>query len=178
MRFDFTIFGALEEMADISYVAGTLTNTPAYPTFKSAAFQIGSANYAPRFRDISFTQNATVRPVPAPNASSGVAGFATMDREPRLTFDPEMDRQANSGWWAMLRDGAPMNDCTFKVGVAGGSPGWNQIKMRFPSNGSSAQLQLTSQTRSSRDGLVTLPSTLLATLATGNDDFSYLLDNV
>src|SRR5262245_40769981 len=97
MRFSFSIAGQLEEVADISYVAGTLTLTPAYPTLKSAAFQVGAANYAPRFRDISFQQNQTVIFVPSENAVGAVAGAAVMDRNPRITFDPEADREANSG---------------------------------------------------------------------------------
>jgi hypothetical protein len=174
MRWTFSIAGMLEEIADITYVPGTLTLTPQYPTLRNAAFQIGATNYAPCFRDISFSQGQVIVPVPCQNAVSGVAGFAVMDRNPRLTMDPVVDREANSGWWTALSTGSPLKDCTFTLGAAGG---WNQCKVRYGATGGN-QLQVVSQGLSQRDGILTLPTTLLATLATGNDEYSYLFDNV
>ena len=173
MRFSFSIYGQLEEIADISYVAGSIVLTPAYPTLKSAAFQIGAANYAPRFRDISWQQNQTVVPVPSENAVGAVAGFAVMDRNPRLTFDPEVDREANSGWWTALSTGAPLKDVTFTMGTSGG---WNQLKFKVGAAAGN-QGQVVSQGLSSRDGIVTAPTVVLATISAGNDDYSYTFDN-
>jgi hypothetical protein len=175
MLWSFTLLGQVEDMADIPYVPGTLITTPGYPRLVSANFQIGATNYAPRFRDLTFNVNQAVVYVPSENAVNGVAGSAVMDRNPRINFDPEVDRQANSLWWVALRDGAPLKDCTFQVGSP--TVPWNQIKLRFGASGG-AQLQVVSQGLDSRDGILTLPTTLLATLSAGNDDYSYLLDNV
>jgi hypothetical protein len=175
MRWSFSLLGQLEEIADIAYVNGTLVLTPGYPTFKFANFQIGATNYAPRFRDISFTQGQTVVYVPSENAVNGIAGAAVMDRNPRLNFDPEVDREANSGWWVALRDGAPLKDCTFQVGNT--TVAWNQCKVRFGATGG-AQLQIVQQGLSVRDGILTTPTQALATITSANDDYSYLFDNV
>ncbi len=172
VRADFSLLGALEERADITYVSGALAITPAYPTLKSAAFQIGSTNYAPRIANVGFDLGNTVAPIESINAAGAVAGFKIFDRNPRLSIDPEADREATSTWWAQLRDGAPMNDCTFQVGTAL----YNRLKFRFASNGTGAQLQAVAQSIAARDGLTILPTILLATIASGNDDYSLLFD--
>ena len=175
MLWSFTLLGQVEDMADITYVPGVLITSPGYPRLVSANFQIGATNYAPRFRDLTFNVNQSVVYVPSENAVNGVAGSAVMDRNPRINFDPEVDRQANSLWWVALRDGAPLKDVTFQVGSP--TVPWNQIKLRFGATGG-AQCQVVSQGLDSRDGIMTQPTTLLATLAAGNDDYGYLLDNV
>jgi len=175
LLYTFNLQGQLEEEKDITYVPGTLVLTPGYPRLVGANFQIGASNYAPRFREISFSQGQSVVFVPSENAVNGVAGAAVVDRNPRLSFDPEIDREATSGFFAALRDGAPLKDCTFQVGST--AVAWNQIKIRFGASGGN-QLQLVEKSRDSRDGIVTQPVTALATIANGNDDYSYLLDNV
>jgi hypothetical protein len=173
-RWSFSISGQLEEIADITYVNGTLVLTPGYPTFKNAQFQIGATNYAPCFRDVSFTQGQTVVFVPCENAVNGIAGAAVMDRNPRITFDPQVDREALSGWYTAINTGL-LKDCTFQVGST--AVAWNQGKIRFGATGG-AQLQIVQQGLGVRDGILTLPTTALATLSSANDDFSYLFDNV
>lgn len=172
LMWDFGIMGALEERADITYVNGTLSPTPTPPVTKAALFQIGSTNYAPRIKSVGFDIGNTVQYIDSINAAGGVAGVKIFDRKPILTIDPEADREANSGWWAMLRDGAPLNDCTFQVGATA----YNRLKFKFPSDGVSSQLQLIAQQLAMRDGLAALPSTLLPTISAGNDDWAIVAD--
>jgi hypothetical protein len=174
MRWSFSISGQLEEITDIPYVNGTLVLTPGYPTFKGANFQIGTTNYAPCFRDISFNQGQTVVFVPCENAVNGIAGAAVMDRNPRLTFDPQLDRESLSGWYTAINTGL-LKDCTFQIGNT--AVPWNQCKVRFGA-AAGAQLQIVQQGLGVRDGILTLPTTGLATLSSANDDYSYLFDNV
>lgn len=171
LRADFTFQGALEERADITYTGGTIALTPVFPTLKSAQFQIGSTNYAPRIANVSFAVQNTMRYLESINATSGVAGVKIFDRKPELTIDPEADREANSGWWAQLRDGGPMGDMSFQVG----STQYNRMQIRVSAASTpGSQLQLVSQGLGSRDGIMTLPSRLLATIAAGNDDYAFM----
>src|SRR3990172_9183109 len=48
----FAFQGMLVGEADVSFVAGTIAGTPAYPTVKSPALQIHTHNYAPRIATI------------------------------------------------------------------------------------------------------------------------------
>lgn len=171
LQLDFSYFGSLEERADITYVSGTLSNTPGFPRTVSAAFQKGTGNYAPRIQNMNFAMNNTVRPIPSVNAANGVVGFFVEDREPRFDFDPEADREANSAWWASLDDGAPMDDITFQVGSAQ----YNRLKFQFGAAGISTA-QLVDQSISARDGIVTLPTRYLLTISAGNDDWALVAD--
>lgn len=168
---DFALTGALDERADITFVAGTLAGTPSYPTFKSSAFQIGTANYAPRIASVGFDLANQMQAIPSINAASGIAGWIIADREPRLTIDPEADLEANSAWWASLRDGTPLMDCTFQVGAAQ----YNRLKFQFTAT-AAAGLQVFEQSFGTRDGLTSVPTSLLATISTGNDDVALIFD--
>jgi hypothetical protein len=173
-RWSFSLSGQLEEIADIPYVNGTLVLTPGYPRLVGANFQIGATNYAPRFQNISFNQGQTVVYVPSENAVNGIAGSAVMDRNPRIQFDPEVDREALSGWYTAINTGL-LKDLTFQIGNTGVP--WNQCKVRFGAS-AGAQVQIVQQGLGVRDGILTLPTTALATITSANDDYSYLLDNV
>jgi hypothetical protein len=172
-RFDFSFMGALEERADITYVAGTLAKTPAFPTFKSAAFQIGTTNYAPRIADMAFDIANVVGAIPSINGAGGIAGHLILNRNPRVTLDPEADREANSAWWAALRDGAPLKDLSFQLGTAQ----YNRMKIRASAAATpAATVQVVAQSLGARDGLMSLPTTLLCTLDAGEDDFAKVFD--
>lgn len=173
LRTDFSIMGAIDERADITYVPGVLSPTPTPPVTKGAAFitDDGSA-YTPRLKSIGFDAGLTVAYVDSVNAAGAVAGAKIFDRSPTLTIDPEADREANSGWWAMLRDGSPMNFCTFNVG----NTAFNRQKFRFGANGTDRLLQLVKQGLSMRDGLAALPSVLRATLSAAGNDYSMRFD--
>lgn len=167
---DFTIFGAYTR-ADHTYVAGTIPITPAYPTFKSAAFQIGSTNYAPCIADVGLDLGVSVRYQRCMNAVSGVAGAYVGDRRPRLTLTPVADLTSNMDWWTRLSTGAPLDDCSFQAG----GTAFNRIKFRFGSALGST-LQTISQSFSGRDGIVIAPTEFLPTINAGEDDFALLFD--
>ncbi|HEX7786606.1 MAG TPA: phage tail tube protein [Methylomirabilota bacterium] len=175
IRMDFTFMGALESRADISYVGGTLTTTPQFPTLKSAAFQIGSTNYAPRIAEISFDLGNRIIPIPSINSAQGVVGHTVIDRRPEFTIDPEADREANSGWWDALSDGDPMKDLSFQVG----SVQYNRVKFRASADaspGPASTVQVVAQSFGARNGIMALPTRLLATIDSANNDFAITFD--
>jgi hypothetical protein len=140
---------------------------------KGAAFVLDDgAGYSPRIKSIGFDAGLTVAYVDSVNAAGAVAGAKIFDRSPMLTIDPEADREANSGWWAMLRDGAPMNFCTFNVG----NTAFNRQKFQFGAGGTNRLLQLVKQGLSMRDGLAALPSVLRATLSASGNDYAIRYD--
>ena len=169
---EFSMIGSFEEEADITFVNGTLTLTPQFPTLVSAAFQIGAGNYAPRIRNVAFDMGQRVGRLPSINASTGVGGFKVVDRRPTLVIDPEVDREANSGWYAAFRDGSPLKDCTYQLGDSA----LNRLKFQFASDGATANLQVIGHELDSRDDLSAFRITLLPSIQSGNDDWSLLFD--
>lgn len=169
---EFSFVGAFEEEKDITFVGGVLTLAPRYPQLVSAAFQIGSANYAPRIRTVGFDMGNRVGRLPSINAATGVAGFKVVDRRPILTIDPEVDLDANSGWWAAFRDGEPLKDSTYQLG----STTKNRVKFRFAANGTDSNLEVITHELDSRDDLTCFRISLLPTLSTANSDWSLLFD--
>jgi len=173
VRADFTFMGALQERADITYAGGTLATTPQFPTLKSAAFQIGAANYAPRIAEISFDLGNRIIPIPSINSAQGVVGHTVIDRRPEFTIDPEAAREADSGWWAALSDGDPLKDLSFQVGSAQ----YNTINFRASAAGTpGSTVQVVAQSFSARNGIMSLPTRLFATIDSANNDFAILFD--
>ncbi len=173
-RVTFDLEGVLEEMADVTFAAGTLLTTPKYPILQSAAFQIGSNNYSPRIREFTFAMgNQLVRVPDISAANAGLVGFMIADREPSLVIDPETALDATSSWWAALQDGDPLQDCTFQLGTAQ----YNRLKFQFASGGSNAGIQVVAQDWVDRDGIAALRTTLRPTIANGaNSDFALVFD--
>lgn len=166
----FTFQGMVDAVADITYVAGSVAATPAYPTLKSALFQIGTANYAPRIASVAFAAGVSLLRAPSINAAQGIAGFHAADRNPRLTIDPEADRDANFAWYAALRDGT-LQDSTFQAGATQ----YNRLKFNFNA-AAAAGLQVIGHGFAVRDGLLAFNPILLATIASGNDDYKLVFD--
>ena len=162
---EFAFVGSLAGWADVTYVPGAMATTPQYPITRSAAFQLGSGNYAPRLAAIGFALNNQLQLVPDANAATGVAGYFLADRNPRVTFDPEEATAAIFDWYGQL-DAETLMDCSFQTGTVA----LNRLKFNF------ARLQLTAQNYQERDGLVALANTLVAVLASGDDDYSVVVD--
>lgn len=161
LEFRFNFQGQIAGVADVTFVEPTIAATPAYPAVKSAAFQIGTENYAPRISDISFDQQGQIQPVPSVNAASAMAGYFVADRNPRLVINPEANTVATYPWFQKWIDGT-LADCTFQVGTTA----LNRVVFSFP------KLQIVNQGYTGRDGLTALPTTLLATVNAGDDDYS------
>lgn len=170
MFYEFSLVGAFEEEAVITYVPGTLVNSPQFPTLVSAGFAIGGNDYAPRVRDVAFDLGQRVGRLPSINAVTGVAGFKVVDRAPTLQIDPEIDADANSEWWVSFRDGAPLFKCNFRLG----SVHVNRVDFKFGSDGIVPNLQLVDYQLDRRDDVICARLNLRATIGAGNDDFAIL----
>lgn len=157
----FSFMGAFGGRADVTYVAGSPSTNPQYPTLKSAAFQIDTANYAPRIASVGLNMGITVSPIPSINASTGIAGFFISDRNPRLTIDPEADLVATYDWITKWRAGNQA-DLDFTLGTAT----LNKLKFTL------SRAQTVRHGSQQRDGLTAWPTTLLATVQAGNDDIA------
>lgn len=173
MRLDFSFMGALQERADITYVGGTLATTPQFPTLKSALFQIGATNYAPCIAEIGFDVGNRIVPIPCINSAQGIVGHTVIDRRPEFTIDPDLDREATSGWWDALSDGSPMKDLSFQVGSA------QYNRARFQASATStpgSTVQVVAQSFGARNGIMSLPTRLLATIDAANNDYKIVFD--
>lgn len=171
---EFSFVGSFLEEADITYVPGVLTTTPAFPTFIGAAFQIGSTNYAPRIKNVTFDAGQRIAQLRSINAPTGISGFKVVDRDPLLTIDPEVDLEANSGWWAAFRDGAPLKDCTFQLGASGAPGHANRRIFQFASDGTTANLQVVDYQRIQRDDVMAFRIGLSPLISSANDDWGFL----
>jgi hypothetical protein len=173
MRMDFSFMGALEERADVTYVGGTLATTPQFPTLKSANFQIGAGNYAPCIAEIGFDVGNRIVPIPCINAAQGVVGHTVIDRRPEFTIDPDLDREATSGWWDALKDGDPMKDLSFTVG----STQYNKAVFQASAAGTpGSTVQVIAQSFGARNGIMSLPTRLLATIDSANNDYKIIFN--
>lgn len=169
LRISATIAGSLDATnADLTYVPGTISSvTP--PVTKAAAFVLDDGvGYSPRIKRLAFDVGMECQYVDSINAVGAVAGTAQMDRVPTLSIDPEADLEANSGWWAMLRDGSPLNFCTFQIGTVAN----NRLLFKFGANGTDRLVQLVGQGMVIENGLVRFPSTLRPTISAAGNDYS------
>jgi hypothetical protein len=172
-RWDFSFMGALQERADITYVSGTLATSPQFPTLKSALFQIGATNYAPRIAEVGFDIGNRIIPIPSINSAQGVVGHTVIDRRPEFTIDPEADREANSGWWDALSDGDPLKDLSFQLG----SVQYRRMKIQASATTTpGSTVQVVAQSFNARNGIMALPTRLLATIDTPNNDWKIVFD--
>lgn len=161
----FSFLGLIGGVAAVTYVEGSIAGTPQYPVAKSALFQIGTENYAPRIAAIGLSVANQMQRIPSINAAGGLVGYMIADRNPRLTIDPEADTIANYDWFGKWK-ASTLADCTFQAGATQ----YVRLKFNLP------KLQIVQQGRGSRDGLTSFPTTLLATLGAGNDDFDLVFD--
>lgn len=164
----FTFQGKINALADVTFVGGTISGTPGYPVIKSAAFQIGSTNYAPRIASVGVTLGNTLSPVPSINDGTGLVGFIISDRNPRVSIDPEADTVANFDWYAAMKAGT-LQDMSFQIGTVQ----YNKAVFNFGA-GLGSQIQIVSNSWGSRDGLTSYPTQLLATIAAGSDDLALI----
>jgi hypothetical protein len=156
----FTFQGLITGVSDIVYLGGTLLSVP-FPVAKSAQFQIGTENFAPRIANLGFRLGNVLQRIPSINSTGGIVGFFVSDRNPRLTIDPEVNLAAAYDWYTKWTQ-STLADCTFRAG----SQSNNILKFNFD------RLQIVAQPWGERDGMASLATTLLATIAAGNDDLS------
>jgi tail tube protein len=158
----YTFQGLISNVDDITYVPGTITATPQYPVAKSALFQIGTENYAPRIADITVRLGNVLNPLQSINSVGGLAGYFIADRKPTVSMNPEGALEATYPWYTKWM-ASTVADCTFEAKGAGD---YNRIQFSF------ARLQIIQQGWAPRDGLTAFPTTLQSTIASGNDDFT------
>ena len=162
----FTFQGKVGGVADVAFVAGTISGTPGYPVIKSAAFQIGAANYAPRIASVGVELGNTLSPVPSINDVTGLVGYFVSDRNPRVSIDPEADTVANRDWYTAMKNGT-LEDMSFQVGTVQ----YNKLKFQFGA-ALGSQMQVVANSFGTRDGLTSYPTQLLATISAGGDDIA------
>lgn len=162
----FAFQGKINAFADVTFVPGTIVGTPGYLVLKAAAFQLGSGNYAPCIGSVGVALGNTVSGVSCINDATGRLGFIITDRNLRLSFDPLADTVAAFDWIASLRAGT-LHDLSFQLG----SVLYNKVKFQVGATLGS-QAQVVGNTYGTRDGLTTYPTTILATISAGNDDFA------
>lgn len=161
----FSFIGKLVGVSDVSFVDGSISGTPQYPVLKSAAFQIGATDYAPRIASLGLSAGVAVQRLLAINATGGLAGCYIADRRPVLTIDPEADTVANFDWFTKWQTSV-LADCTFQAGAT------QYVRLKF----AFLKLQIVNQGFAVRDGITTFPTSLLATLTSGLDDLSLVFD--
>jgi hypothetical protein len=170
--FDFSFAGAWEEDKDIAFVAGTLVGSPTYPLLAGALFQIGGSNYAAKVRSFRFSQGNRFVPRRYINAATGIEGFKTVDRRPLLSIVAEVDRDANSGWWAAMRDGTLL-DCTFQLNTVH----TNRLKFQYAGDGAASALEVITKQLDVVEDVPVFQIDLLPTIAGGaNSDWAILAD--
>lgn len=97
VRYVFT--GIYKQEADTpALVTKQFSPSPQWPVVLSAAFQIGSENYAPNIQAVQINLNNTIDVQEAINAASGVAGVFIASRRPNGALDPEMATRATFDW--------------------------------------------------------------------------------
>jgi hypothetical protein len=161
----FTFQGLIAGVSDVTYVGGVLTAVP-YPVMKSAAFQIGTENYAPRIANVGYRHGNVLQRIPSINSTGGLVGFFVSDRNPRLSIDPEVTLEATYPWYTKWTAGT-LSDVTFQTSAPVAN---DQISFNFP------RLQVVAQPTGERDGMSSLATTLLATILTGDDDVSIVAE--
>jgi hypothetical protein len=168
--FTFTFQGKIAGVSDVSYVVGTVSGTPQYPVTKSAAFGIGAGPYQPRIANVGLDLGNTLTGVPSVNDATGLAGYFISDRNPRVQIDPEIDTVANFDWLTAWRNGT-LNKLVWQTGTTQ----YNRMKFNVaPSAG--ARAQIVNNSWGQRDGMVSMPTTFLATISAGSDDLSIVFD--
>jgi len=169
---EFSLQGVWEEEADLAFTNGTLAPTPKYPFLAGAQFQIGSANYAPPFSQFAFDAGVTIVREPSGNAATGYLGYTPTQRSPLLTFDPTIDREATSGWFAKLTAG-DLHDLSFRIGS-----GTNYNRMLFQMNAAAAAGgQVVSKRLADRDGIAAFEVGVRSSISgTGQNDYALIFD--
>jgi tail tube protein len=162
----FRFQGKIGGVSDVTYVGGVISGTPQYPVMKSSAWGIGAGPYQPRIASVNLDLGNTLFPIDAINDTVGLAGYFIGDRNPRMTIDPEIDTVANFDWYTQWRNGTLLA-VTWQTGTVA----YNRILYKINATGA-AQGQIVNNGWGTRNGLVTAPATILATISAGSDDLS------
>jgi hypothetical protein len=152
-------------------VTGQPAVTPLHPILASAAFQIGTENYAAQFRQLAIALNSIVSPIAGPNDANAYAGFfLTMDptRPPTLSFDPEAVAAATFDWFTKWGAGT-LVDWSF------GTNGAQYTRIKF-GEATNSKAQIVSLGWDDRDELRTFPVVLNLLPNAGADSLVIVFD--
>jgi hypothetical protein len=170
MQADFTLSGALEDEADITYVSGVMALTPPFPTHLSSDVTFGPLAYKPCVETINFDIGNTLALVPCMNAVAGIEGYYVSSRVPTFRADPQLDRETASQWFKKIKDG-DLITTSWQCGTTAN----NRVKFNFNAAGA-ANVQVITHTQSARGGILSLETEFLATVNAGNDEFAIIFD--
>lgn len=162
----FRFLGKLDAVSALALVEGTPAPTPAFPQFKSAAFQIGTENFAARLQGITLNLANQISPVVDQNEARALAGYFIGQRTPNGTFDPEMVPIASYDWLGKL-DLNTLQDITWQSGP---DTQYNRLKVTIP------QAQLTSASEGDRGGARIWNFGWGTRVSTGNDEYTLVFD--
>lgn len=166
-------FQGVWDQADHAFVDGTLVGDPRHVFLQSAELQIGSGNYSPAFQSFSFALNNVIARHPNGNAATGYDYLYVVNREPVFTFDPDIDQEAASGFFAGLSAGT-LHDLSLRI-VAGGN--YNKALLRLNSTGAAGAQVIGPLRPIVRNGISAMEVRLRATIALGaNTEYGLLFD--
>jgi len=114
LEFDF--LGRRDAESAVALVLPTVSATPQFPSFKVAALQIGTENFAAKVQRIQFNAGLDLQIQQDQNALESVAGIYVAARRPRLELDAEMVPVATFDWFAKHRT-AELMDLSFQLGT-------------------------------------------------------------
>jgi hypothetical protein len=144
---------------------------PIHPILASAAFQIGTENFAAQFRALTVALNSLVVPKLDPNNVNAYSGmFITTDplRPPAIEFDPEAVAAATYDWFTKWGAGT-LIDWSLQTNGA------QYVRVKF-GEAANAKAQIASLRWGSRDELRTTPVTLNLLPNAGADALTILFD--
>ncbi len=145
--------------------------TPVHPILASAAFQVGTENYAAQFRNLAIALNNVLSPIAGPNDANAYAGYIISKdptRPPTLSFDPEAVTAATFDWFAKWGAGTLVD---WSFGTNG--PQYTRIKFGDAGN-NKAQIQALSW--GERESFRTFPVVLNLLPNVGQDSLTIVFD--
>jgi hypothetical protein len=145
--------------------------TPIHPILASAAFQVGTENYAAAFRALTISLNNILAPRMDPNDANAYGGFfITRDpnRPPTLEFDPEAVAAATYDWFTKWGAGT-LVDWSF------GTNGAQYARIKF-GEATNSKAQIASLRWGQRDELRTFPVILNLLANAGEDSLVIVFD--
>ncbi len=158
---EFTFQGKYSSYSDVSMLS------PSYPAEKPFIFMGASVNVGGDeliFDNMEFNLQNSITLRPDPSDAGGIIAAQIVDREPVITFDPELVSQSTHDFWGKL-----ISENTMTFNLVMNSSDNVQCTLNFPA------VRYTASNPGDRDGISTMESTLevcASTTSANDDEFS------